>query len=113
MSTTITITLDGGITENVTVAENNIIKTDDKFVLPIKPKSTKRSKKPNLAVSDEESLRRIFDAGLISKMHGVNFINGKQVYFFDVDEGVRAITDEFNVEVAAKESTEAEQTSRR
>jgi hypothetical protein len=88
MSTTITITLDNG----VAVIGNDDISTEK----PIKIKSKKKNSRPHLAVSNEELLQKILNAGLIGKMHGVNFIDGRNVYFFSVDENVKAIIDGFD-----------------
>lgn len=52
---------------------------------PAPKKRKKRACKVHYSVDNEELLYKLADAGLLQKMHGVNFIGGKNIWFFSND----------------------------
>ncbi len=55
----------------------------------------KRANRIHLWVDEEELLYKIAGAGLLNKIHGVNFIDGKKMYFFDKDDNVKEIIEKY------------------
>lgn len=58
-------------------------------------KKRRNRHKNGFAVSNEELLYHIADAGLLCKLHGVKAAPAPRTYYFDFDTEVKAIIDKF------------------
>lgn len=59
------------------------------------PKKKRRHKKSGITVTNEELLYQIADAGLLSKLHGVQAKADPRAYYFDIDPDIKEIVDKF------------------
>lgn len=68
-------------------------------------KNKRRACRVHYSVDNEELLYKLADAGLLQKMHGVNFIGSKNIWFFTKDEDVKVVIDKFNEENTTAENS--------
>lgn len=58
----------------------------------------KRVSRDHFYVNDEKLLYKIAEAGLLDKLHGINYIDQQKTWFFDKDDDVKAIIDKYYTE---------------
>lgn len=95
------ITIDTMEDNNIELVKLPIIDSEIAKESKIK-KSTKRAHRVHYAVASEDLLYKLADAGLLQKMHGVNFIDGKNIWFFSKDDDVKAVIDKYKADNALK-----------
>lgn len=55
----------------------------------------RRRKRSSITVTNEELLYQIADAGLLSKLHGVQAKTEPRTYYFDIDPDIKEVVDKF------------------
>lgn len=68
---------------------------------PAAPKRKRRRKSTGIPVTNEELLYQIADAGLLSKLHGVQAKTQPRTYYFDPDPEIKKLVDEFKPDASA------------